>query len=158
MKPLVTKIFTNTSEAFRLVERRLPYFDTPFHVHNECEIVYIVKGSGKRVIGDNTGLFKEGELVFLGSNLPHVWYSDSNEDYSSHSIVIYIDKAAMLTCLSGFETPHKLEQLLMRAKRGLIVKDKIPSCILNAILSTSYADDMRKTIALLEIIDFFFKS
>lgn len=49
-----------------------------YHHHPEYELVYIKKGSGVRIVGDNISEFKKNDLVFLGSYLPHVWRCDSS--------------------------------------------------------------------------------
>ena len=48
-----------------------------YHHHPEYELVFIQKGSGVRIIGDNIDEFENGDLVFLGTYLPHVWRCDS---------------------------------------------------------------------------------
>ncbi len=64
----------------------------PWHFHSEYELVYIIKGRGKRLVGDHIDKFKERDLVFLGSYLPHKWscfdsyYEDDN--FTGEAIVI----------------------------------------------------------------------
>ena len=48
-------------------------FDAPYHFHEEFELTYIVHGSGKRYVGSHMEDFSSGDLVMLGSNLPHCW-------------------------------------------------------------------------------------
>jgi AraC-like DNA-binding protein len=52
-----------------------PYFYDQWHFHSELELVYIIKGSGTRFIGDDISGFSSGDLVLLGAHLPHVWKS-----------------------------------------------------------------------------------
>jgi AraC-like DNA-binding protein len=42
-----------------------------WHYHPEYEIVYVHKGSGRRHVGNHLGNYEDGELVFIGPNLPH---------------------------------------------------------------------------------------
>jgi AraC-like DNA-binding protein len=42
-----------------------------WHYHPEYEIVYVHKGSGRRHVGNHLGTYDDGELVFMGPNLPH---------------------------------------------------------------------------------------
>ncbi len=50
-------------------------FGFHWHYHPELEICYVVEGSGNRLVGDNVSSFEAGDLVLLGSNLPHTWIS-----------------------------------------------------------------------------------
>jgi len=48
-------------------------FDAPYHFHEEFELTYILHGKGKRYVGSHMEDFTSGDLVLLGSNLPHCW-------------------------------------------------------------------------------------
>ncbi|TKG96924.1 AraC family transcriptional regulator [Puteibacter caeruleilacunae] len=55
-----------------------PYFHDNWHYHSQLELVYIIKGEGTRFIGDDISGFTSGDLVLLGSHLPHVWKSEES--------------------------------------------------------------------------------
>lgn len=49
----------------------------PFwHFHPEYEIVYISHGRGKRHIANHISYYEDGDLVFLGPNLPHLSFTE----------------------------------------------------------------------------------
>ncbi len=52
------------------------FFKYPIHYHIEYEIIYIVKSTGKRFVGNNIEHYSDGDLVLLGSNVPHMYKSD----------------------------------------------------------------------------------
>ena len=60
----------------------------PFwHFHPEMEIVYVNGGNGKRQIGNHLSFFQNGDLIFLGSNVPHYGFADKNTGYESETVV-----------------------------------------------------------------------
>ena len=60
-------------------------FTAPWHFHPECELTLIVSSSGLRHVGDSIEPFYEGDLVLLGSNVPHFWKNDG-PSASRHSM------------------------------------------------------------------------
>src|SRR5690349_2696655 len=74
------------------------YFSTDFHFHKECQLVYVLSGSGTRIIGHSIERFEEGDLTFVGPNVPHVWYSESKPDEPAPeaiSLALYINPEAI---------------------------------------------------------------
>jgi AraC-like DNA-binding protein len=109
-----------------VVERNVPYFSTPFHFHPECELVYILEGTGKRIVGDNVAPFSAGEIIFLGPNVPHVWYSDKsyyarNSPLTSRAIVLYFNKDIFGQNFYELNETQVLKKLFHKAERGLQV-------------------------------------
>ena len=124
MKPLFTQIGKTPRESLIVVRRDVPYFDTPFHFHPECELVYVINGTGKRIIGDKIEVFGPGDMIFLGPNIPHVWYSDSSfyqKDTGLHStaIVLYFSKDIFGENFYHLEESQLLKEFFSKAERGL---------------------------------------
>src|SRR5688500_9603922 len=111
-----------------IVERDVPHFSTPFHFHPECELVYILEGRGKRIVGDSVEFFDKGDLVFLGSNIPHVWYSDEtyykeNSHLRSKAVVVYFNKEIFGQSFYLLNETQPLKQLFHKAERGMKITD-----------------------------------
>lgn len=42
-----------------------------YHYHPEYELVFVVGGTGRRHVGSHLSYYEDGDLTFIGSNLPH---------------------------------------------------------------------------------------
>ncbi len=60
-----------TGQSFLLRRFNKTAFDVPYHFHPEYELTTILEGRGKRFIGHHMANYEEGDLVLLGSRLPH---------------------------------------------------------------------------------------
>lgn len=59
--------------AFRLLYQNVKAdtYKWDYHYHPELELVYVFSGTGRRHVGDHLSDFIDGDLVLIGSNLPH---------------------------------------------------------------------------------------
>lgn len=53
-------------------EHRLD-FKSVYHYHPEYELIWTLKGNGRRFIGSDIASYQSDELIFLGKNIPHCW-------------------------------------------------------------------------------------
>ena len=71
------------NDCFTIFSRTKTKFDFPLHTHEEFELNFIENASGaKRVIGDHIDEIGAYELVLVGPNLQHGWFTNkctSNE-------------------------------------------------------------------------------
>ena len=112
-----------------------------WHHHPEYELVLILKGKGKRMVGDNIDRFKPNDLVLVGSYLPHAWLCD--REYTDHTSG-FLGEAIVYQFLYDFLGPQffsipenrELKQLLGESSRGLKftgnTKEKIISLMVNS--------------------------
>lgn len=92
MKPIVAKLTTSPQSSFKYKWTKRDFFEFNWHRHPEYELMMVLKSQGKRFIGDSISYYKEGDLIFIGSNLPHTHYSpaeNSGEKNKCEAILIH---------------------------------------------------------------------
>lgn len=97
------------------LRNKKPYW----HIHPEIELVYVRGGSGKRHIGNQLSYFNDGDLILLGSNLPHYGFTDSLTGNETETIVQMPDDFPGRFFLDLPEMTN-IRKLFDRAKRGVV--------------------------------------
>ena len=120
MKALFEKIEPVFGNSFTI--RRFdhaPDVNKPsWHFHPEYEIVYISNGRGKRHIGDHISYFEDGDLIFMGPNLPHFGFTE--ELYEEHSeIVVQMKEDFLGEAFLQKPEMAAIQQLFQRSRQGL---------------------------------------
>lgn len=156
MKPVAAMIVPEN--IFMIREINQPLFSGEFHFHEECQLAYIIKGSGKRIIGDSVDHFDENELVFIGSNIPHLWCNTESrntalESLHSVSLSLFISPKKFLEHLTVFGPVNKIEQLFEKAQRGMFISGKSKIRIISLLKKATQQHGIRHIITLLQIID-----
>ena len=156
MRILFEKVPITQANCFIVREFRLPIFDTPLHVHPEFELTYIIQGKGKRVVGDSVVHYSAGDLVLIGSNLPHCWYSDSiatEQEALSHSIVVQFVPSFLGT--SFFQLPEMADvsRLLDSASQGLSINPAIRAEVAGRMSELLTRRGAGRVIGLLDILN-----
>lgn len=88
MKAQLERIISPIHNSFKVLSYSKPRFDAPWHFHPEFELTYIVSSSGIRYVGDSVSEFEKGDLVLLGSGLPHCWKNFEVQKDRAESIVL----------------------------------------------------------------------
>jgi quercetin dioxygenase-like cupin family protein len=73
MKPQLLKVPYEPHHSFGVRKEMKPNINNRWHYHSEVELIYFHKGQGTQFIGDNIKQFGPGDIVMVGSNLPHFW-------------------------------------------------------------------------------------
>ncbi len=76
MKPKHLQIAVSPDHSFSVSQHQFPNINNRWHYHVEVELIQIHKGQGTQFIGDNIRRFEPGNIVLVGSNLPHFWQFD----------------------------------------------------------------------------------
>jgi AraC-like DNA-binding protein len=154
MKPEYEKIIEQAEHSFtaRVVNRNSrPLLSQAWHYHPEIEICYTVKSNGRRFVGNQIDDYQEGDLVLLGSNLPHGF---TTETYCSQ-IVIQLMSNFMGDAFFLKPELRPIAALFERAKQGIAFTDKTkPKALrlMRKILVTEGLPKLMHLLALLQLL------
>jgi len=134
-----------------------PHFTFPWHHHCEYEIVYVLKSFGTRYVGDSIENFKEGDLVLLGSNLPHYWKSapvfhENNSKRKVNAVVVQF--AADIFGTSQLQLPEfaAIKHLLSTAGQGIKFSNYNSASIQRKVLKMLRFTGFERYLGLLDIL------
>jgi AraC-like DNA-binding protein len=140
--------------SFAVREFKLPCFNTPWHFHPECELTYIIQSSGRRFVGESIETFDPGDLVLIGSNLPHYWRNDgpaNNAKSLSRSLVVQFREECFGTDFLGLPEMTGARNLLLRARRGLHFSGKTRAAVVSIMMRMPDSKGFDRLLALLNI-------
>lgn len=118
------------------------YFKFPLHFHNEYEIVYILKSTGTRFVGNSIEPYSGGDLVLLGSSLQHMYRSDpeyykNNKERRVHAVTLQFSHTFFEHAVDNYPEFIKIKNLLLKSKRGIsfdkVGNDEIRERIIHAL-------------------------
>lgn len=126
-----------------------------WHFHPEVELLLTLKGGTHRRIGDNISPLKDGDLVLIGSNLPHDFQNSLERGVSFRPV-----RAIVLQFRTDFLGPSWLEQndmsrvqqLFRLAGQGLEITGRTRRKVMPLIKRTPRARGIERLIITLEIL------
>ncbi|WP_181896406.1 AraC family transcriptional regulator [Seonamhaeicola aphaedonensis] len=159
MKASFYKILFDEETPFRCTYIDQADFDMPWHFHPELELTLILESEGVRYIGDHTSRYKAGDLVLIGSNLPHRWVNDSSKPSLEHKdldrsirITLQFPPDLMLTMFKKAQELQPLLQLFELAERGITFSPKTSAKIKPLFLDINDKNGLRKWISVFNLL------
>lgn len=123
MKPYYTKVTSHLDPAIKIRYDEMPHFYPHWHYHDEYELVYIHQSSGIRYVGDNISPYHPGDLVLLGSLLPHIWINEVSAEVTEASMasatVIHLQPQFVHNSFFDLSAMSELKKLFEKAFRGI---------------------------------------
>lgn len=144
--------------SFSFKKEEQSYFYGKYHHHPEYEFTYIEKGSGIRFVGDHIGHFEEGEIVFLGPNLSHMWkcdphYYENNKPDACCSHVIHFPKQLMENILSALPEMKPIMDFFEQSKRGIKIEGPILKQLIPCFQEMSKQSGSERFVNLLHMLN-----
>jgi AraC-like DNA-binding protein len=158
MKPALQKSPISENQAFEVKYLTAPHFDPNWHFHSEYQLFLVLKGTGTRFIGDHVSPFKQGDLVFTGPNLPHLWQSDheyftNDKELMTEGIVIYLPENFLGNDFLNKNEMYRIKQLFLKAQRGMDFFGSASEKAINLILDFLKVEDFDRVLTLLSLLN-----
>jgi len=125
---------------------------TFWHYHPEIELVYVNGGSGKRQIGSHISYYQHGDLILIGSNLPHCGFTDSLTDNDKETVIQF---SPDFLGKNFWEIPEmrNIKVLLERAKKGIVFQGEDKIMIGEKIEALSSLTNYKRLLGLLDVLN-----
>ncbi|KQC34594.1 AraC family transcriptional regulator [Nonlabens sp. YIK11] len=152
-KPVLKKVhpeMKSTVFVSRSTTERIDW--KPFwHYHPEIELVYVDKGQGKRHIGNHMSYYNNSQLILIGSNLPHIGYTDS-PNHGSELLVQFLPDFLGKDFLERPAT-QPIKQLFERAKNGIVFLKPVKEQIGDKLHQLNEVEGFERILLLLDILN-----
>lgn len=155
MKAVFEQVKSDPSKALLVRHFRIPQFDAPFHFHPEYELTLIVKGEGQRFVGKQVDNFSDGDLVFLGSHLPHCWINHQRENQTelSEAIVVQFNQHFLGEDFFNLNEFLAIKMFLDKSKAGFDIQGNDKKKITARLFEMMLASPTQQILILLDILD-----
>jgi AraC-like DNA-binding protein len=157
MKPQLLKVSTGPAHSFSVRQDLFP-INNRWHYHPEVELIHIKKGNGTQFVGDKIRQFSAGDVVLVGSQLPHYWRFD--DAYSIESAGISADVRVAHFCENFWgdtflQLPENkmIKTVLDKARRGIKVTGKTKLVVADLLEKMLKAEGSERIILLMEALN-----
>ena len=158
MQPKLEKIPSIYSSSITVKREITPYMDYPWHYHPEFEIIFVEKSYGIRFMGNHIGNFSNGDLMFISSNLPHVWKNDKvfyqgNKDFIVDVYVIHFLEDVLKEGFFDLPEFTRIKKLFLLGQQGLLIRGKDHKKISELVKETVSSSGIDRLILFLKTLD-----
>lgn len=151
MKTLIQKLPLETNSSFLAKTFETPHFETPYHLHNEYELMVIKKGYGTAFVGDFIGEYKVGDVYLHGAKLPH-WFRKKEKDIIGASMVVQFKDDFLGPGFFDLPEMKSVRKLLNRSARGFYCTGDLAKSIRKQLHQIEYLPDFKRIQSLLDML------
>lgn len=158
MKPIEIRFAKDFDKSFVVFRETGQSFPCPWHYHPEYELVLVTRSTGRRMVGDNIGYFKEGDLVFMGSGLPHVWINDpefikGEADTIADAIVIHFVEDFLGETFLQIPEVENFKNFLQLSRHGMVINGEAKEKIITIMTDMPDMNGLKRLASLFTIFD-----
>ncbi len=145
--------------SFSARQDTIPCIEHDWHFHPELELIYFLKSTGTRYVGNSIGSFGPGELYLIGSNLPHLfrnekeYYDNNGEGKVVDLIVVKFERDFLGKGFLDLAESRKVQLLFQKADRGLQFSKAASYLVHNYMVGLVGSHGLSSVIGLLKILD-----
>jgi AraC-like DNA-binding protein len=143
----------NAEDCFAIYSRQKQKFDFPLHYHAEYELNLVINARGaRRIVGDSIEVIDDIELVFIGPNLHHAWFTHQCASAAIHEVTVQFHKDLFDQKFLQRNQAFFIKNLLDNAHRGVVFSYETTRDITTRILNLDNKDGFNSVLQLLSIL------
>ncbi|RKS12914.1 AraC family transcriptional regulator [Flavobacterium sp. 120] len=123
-----------------------------WHYHPEIELVFVNGGSGKRQIGSHISYYTDGDLILIGSNLPHCGFTNE-ETGNKNETVIQMKPDFLGNGFFDISEMTNIRNLFSQAKAGIAFEGETKRNIGKKIESMEEQSQFERLLTMLSILN-----
>ncbi|MGN6193777.1 MAG: AraC family transcriptional regulator [Ginsengibacter sp.] len=141
------------NDCFSVFSRIKNQFDFPLHFHDEIELNFIKNAAGaKRVIGDHVEEIEDVELVLVGSNLQHGWFTYKCKTRKIQEITIQFHRDLFDEKFLKRNQMNFIKTLFQRASCGVLFSRETALTIMPRINDLTQKQGFDSVLELMSIL------
>lgn len=140
-------------DCFTIFTRVKSGFDFPLHLHEEFELNFIKNGKGvKRVIGDHMDEIEDLELVLVGPNLQHAWFTNKFRGKELTEVTIQFPKDLLEDKFLHRNQLSFIRTMFEKSLRGILFSQETAQKLSENILQLNQKHGFDGVLELLSIL------
>jgi len=141
------------SDCFTLFSKSKKEFDFPLHFHEEFELNFIQNAAGaKRVVGDHVEEIGNTELVLIGPNLQHGWFTHKCKGKIINEITIQFHRDLFDEKFLHRNQMSFIRTLLQRSSRGVLFSQPTTLSIMPRLIQLPQKHGFDSVLELMSIL------
>jgi len=141
------------SDCFTIFSRVKQKFDFPLHYHDEYELNLIINAKGaKRVVGGHIEVIDDMELVLIGPNLYHAWFTHQCQSEEITEVTIQFHKDLFDERFLKRNQLSFVKSMLERSQRGILFSHETIAALRDRLLALDRKTGFDSVLELLSIL------
>ena len=157
--PTYKKVSSEDKQVIKIMKVKESHFYPLWHFHPESEIMLLEKSTGTQYVGDAIENFQVGDVVLLGSNIPHLWrnskeYFVENSQLSAEATVVYFREDRLGPDFYDLPEMADVKKLLKTARNGVKFSGKNKPILRKKIYEIVNTEGLDRIVGLLSLLNY----
>lgn len=141
------------SDCFTIFSRVKKEFNFPLHYHDELELNLIINAKGaRRIVGDHIDNIDDLELVLVGPNLCHAWFTHQCKSEEIREVTIQWHKDLFDEKLLRRNQLSFIRTMMERSGKGILFSKETTRTLAPRILALNQKNGFDSVLELLSIL------
>ncbi|TKC08627.1 AraC family transcriptional regulator [Pedobacter frigoris] len=157
MKVFPFTVLLPDDKSFIIQQVNAPHFYPYLHRHEEYQITWVEEGEGTLIIGNCMHAFKSGDIFFIGTNLPHLFKSNSESfnirtGTGAKGYIVFFNLNGKLAPLFNLPEMKELKSFIVQNSHGFKLPAKYNRSVSGKLVDI-YASPPTKTDTLFKFLE-----